>query len=238
MKKLLFLTAIAVLTFNTSIAQEDVVVVDDTSSEVENPTRKGRIIGIVAFNFRNGDVTQKHSAFVTDTKIKNNTLGFDLNAGYTIIDNLSIGLSVGINYDKSKNEFDDLVGSPGTAHTEEEKVTTSFYMFQSRYYFLKEKFKPFVGAAIGYNAQDITGSSKNNTANTNYALSGGGLVWRLSGGLAYFINDNVGFNIAYSYASMNNDKTGSGTYGTFDYDFTADDTNVINNIIFGVQIAF
>tara|TARA_B110000046_G_scaffold52513_1_gene58714 strand:+ start:147 stop:890 length:744 start_codon:yes stop_codon:yes gene_type:complete len=247
MKKLLFLTAIAVFTFNSSIAQDLVVVeVEETSSDLENPTRKGRIIGVISGNYSNSDITQTHSAYASDTKLKNKGFGFDLNGGYTIIDNLSIGLAVGIRYDKKKEEFDDIIGLTGTARTENQKVTSSVYMFESRYYFLKEKFKPFIGAAIGYNAQDITGSSTTHldrpTPNQeNYALNGGGLAWRLHGGLGYFINDNVAFHIAYAYTSMKNDKSGSATASgdsTYNTSFTSDDANVLSNIVFGVQVAF
>ncbi|MGY8933890.1 MAG: outer membrane beta-barrel protein [Flavobacteriales bacterium] len=103
MKKLLFLTAIAVLTFNTSIAQEEVVVlVDETVVVVDTPTGFAKsdlyvsgTVGIVSV--KSGDADETSTAYEISPSV-----------GYFLSDNMA--LEAGLSF---SDGFDDNTASWG-----------------------------------------------------------------------------------------------------------------------------
>lgn len=200
----------------------------------ENPTRKGRIIGEVDFGFDGLNVTQTHDTYVDDVTSKNSLFLVDMRIGYSVINNLVVSLAVGHDHQRQETITPDFVGLPGSGETTLNKTNGGFLGVGATYYFLNKQFKPFIGASIGRTHVNVELEGQGNTTE----LSGSGLGYTIDAGLAYFINDHVGFELRYVYYSAANDVTGGGNASGFEYDLAYNENLKINIVEFGFLIAF
>ena len=117
----------------------------------------------------------------TDTKATTN-LKLNFGASYFVIDNLAVG--AGLGYDFSGRDGD----SEGTFIIAPEVS----------YFFLpNSNIRPFLSAQVGYAHL----SSSMTVKNTKTTTSAGGLHYGVGGGVAYFVNPNVGLTLGVSYTS-------------------------------------
>ena len=207
---------------------------DNTSSDVENPTRKGRFIGDLNFGFDNGTFTQKHDTYVSDLKSDYSLLLIDGTIGYTIIDNLEIGLRIAYDFQRQENVVPDFVGAPGTGETTLNKIRGGFTGLGARYFFGKKQFKPFIGVSAGRSHVDVEIEGQGNVTE----LSGNGFGYIFDLGFAYFINDHIGFEVRYLNFSTSNSVTGGGNASGFAYDLAYEEDQNLSIIDFGFIIAF
>lgn len=106
-----------------------------------------------------------------------NTFMLNPQAGYFIIGNFSLGLSVNLNYITLGND----------------DVTTWGVGPRARYYFDAQNVKPFVSVGYSY--------AKHATGNSNYDRTGSSFTF--AGGLDYFIVKNVAIETMLSYRIQN-----------------------------------
>jgi hypothetical protein len=128
--------------------------------------------GAISLNFNQQD------------SFKTTTFNFSPNFGYFICKNLMLGLSLGIGT---------------TSDNKARGLKNRFYLNTTcvpfvRYYFLKEKLKPFLYAKFGY--VNSTSLIKGNSANVDGITGGGGL------GFAYFVNRHVGIETTLGYSGV------------------------------------
>ena len=123
-------------------------------------------------NDKYGDIEDKYSYFDFD---------FQPKIGYTVIDNLPIGLYMDVDYYREKAKDD---------NDKYKETTVSVGPF-IRYYFLKDKkFKPFAEGLIGfgfYRAADKTEADND----WNVFDKEGYFTYRIGGGASYFFNDYI-----------------------------------------------
>ncbi len=186
----------------------------DPDSSAVNPTRKGRLLLDVEFAFSStkGDVAD---GFNTETKHTENE--FDLQLGYTVIDNLEVGVNVGVSHDNLTVE------SQTYAHTE--KTTTNHMGLFARYFFGKSTFKPFVVAScnfVGNSTHAVVGSPDQKFGITGYGVGAG---------MIYFVNDHFGVELMAIYQTNKLKDKDS-------HDFTYDTDHTAVHLLFGLVIAF
>ena len=207
---------------------------EDKDSDFKNPTRKGRFIGEVDFGFDSGNFTQKHDIYEGDVTTENSLFIVDTRIGYSFIDNLVVSLAIGHDHQRQETITPDLIDFPGTGSATLNKSNGGFIGLGAAYYFLKKQFKPFIGAAIGRTHVNVELEGQDNITE----LSGNGLGYTFDFGLAYFVNDHIGFEVRYLHASFSNDVTGEGTASGFAYDVAYEEDLNINIIEFGFIVAF
>jgi outer membrane protein W len=187
------------------------VIADD--GDTLNPTRKGRIIVDADFHFLSGS---HDIADPSETTTKHRQSEFDLHLGYTIINNLQVGIFVG--YNDESAEVDNPFFQMETADH------NTVYGIFARYYFGQGSFKPFVGVhyGIGASKEEVTGTPD---AKHKISTYGGDL------GLIYFLNDHFAFELFANYSAVeaNDDDA-------HDWTFDMDGTNLA--IGFGFLVAF
>ena len=223
MKRRIFTTFLLVLISAVVLAQDN-----------DNPTRKGRWIGDLEVGFTSGDIKQDQSTYTSDAEIKNNLFDVQFGLGYTVADNLSVGLVFFTEHQNLEADFPDIVGFPGTATSEREKVTNNLLGAQIRYYFLEERAKPFLGGAAGLALVDVEVEEGPTTAE----LSGSGFGYLLEAGFAYFINDSIGLEVVYNYFSSSTSLDGSGATSGFNFALENDETTTSSSLSVGVTFAF
>lgn len=104
---------------------------------------------------------------------KHTDLQVDLRFGYTFLDNLEVGIGLGISYEKFTGDL--------------ESTSNGFeYDLFMRYYFLSgKKLKPFVAPHVGFYHFD-----------TDARPEGKGFEYGVAVGFAYFLNNHVGIDVA------------------------------------------
>lgn len=128
--------------------------------------------GTISLNFNQQD------------SFKTTTFNFAPTFGYFVYKNLMLGVALGI----------------GTTSDNKAKgLKNRFYLNTScvpfvRYYFLKEKIKPFLYAKFGY--VNSTALIKGSSANVDGITGGGGL------GLTYFATPHVGIETTLGYSGV------------------------------------
>ncbi|WP_298631143.1 outer membrane beta-barrel protein [uncultured Porphyromonas sp.] len=119
----------------------------------------------------------------TDTKATTN-LKLNFDARYFVIDNLAVGAGVG--YDFSGREGD----SEGTFII---APAVSYFFLPS------SNIRPFLSAQVGY--AHLSSTTKGLLSDSKTTISAGGLHYAVGGGVAYFVNPNVGLTLGLGYAS-------------------------------------
>ena len=201
--------------------------------ESMNPTRKGRFITDVDFglSFANSDLLIEGQTNKNNTKIR--TVEVDIEFGYNVIDNLSIG--IGVDVETQHSEIDVAADPNGAypAFTILEDQKTSTYFLYGNYYFLKDKFKPFIGLNAGYSKFSTEDTDGLNPAGDN-SIEGSGLDYGARVGFVYFLNDHIGLNLMYKihFSSLDNKNTLS----TFRFNSSSDYSE--SNILAGITVAF
>lgn len=142
---------------------------------------------------------------------KNTEKMVDLRFGYTFLENLEAGILIGVTYEKNK----------ATSFGTEYLTFTRIYEYDLflRYYFSSsKKFKPFVSAGAGFYHYDQNERPKSK-----------GFTYRGAVGIAYFINEHVGIDVA---GNLLRRRTEQGQPYPFD---TVKST--IFNITFGIIVS-
>ena len=207
---------------------------DDKDSDFQNPIRKGRFIGELDLGFDSGDFSQTHGIYVSDVESKNRISRLDARIGYTFIDNLVVGLAFGNDHQKQEVTTPDLIGFAGTGSTSLTRTTGGFIGLGATYFFGKKKFRPFAGFSLGRSHVKAEIEDQNSVTE----LSGNGFGYTLDLGLAYFINDHIGFEVRYVHYSNSSDVSGSGTASGFAFDLSYEEKQKINIFEFGIIVAF
>ena len=175
-KRFVLLTVlIIVLVFPVAVIAED--------GDNLNPTRKGRIIFDVDFSLHAGSYDVDFELGATH---KSSNYGIDLDLGYTIIDNLEVGLFVSFNSETSETK------SQGVLVLKQTDRDPIYGLF-ARYLFGNGKFKPYVGLIYGIGTHRNTDTHEPADMIFKNSMIGGNL------GLAYFFNDHFGVEIAAYY---------------------------------------
>jgi len=201
MKIITIMLAFIMLTTTGLMAQE--------ASDWVNPTAKGHFIvdGDMGGNFTSGtlffegdkELEIDHVEFITDIRL-----------GYTVIDNLEVGIGFVYNITETTTKTFD------PEDESEDKYYGTEYDLFARYYLLTNKVKPFLGARIG----GVTYSHPSVGDGTGFVY--GGTV-----GIAYFLNEHVGFESAIDIVSRERDQDLEGVGN-----FTTESTNIIYELGF------
>ncbi len=127
--------------------------------------------------------------FEINTAENNNTISFNPDAGYFVINNLAIGGQLNFTFDKlGDNKFTIFGIGPFT-----------------RYYFGDKKFRPFLHGDMRYESRRLKTSQGSSTES--------GFGYFIGGGGALFINENVALEglLGYDHTSVEKDE-GSGGF--------------------------
>lgn len=124
----------------------------------------------------------------TDTKATTN-LKLNFDARYFVIDNLAVGAGVGYDFSgRDGNSEGTFIIAPAVS-----------------YFFLpSSNIRPFLSTQVGYAHHSSTDKVKD----VKTTISAGGLYYAVGGGVAYFVNPNVGLTLglAYTSSSFKKDK--------------------------------
>lgn len=179
--------------------------------EDNNPLRKGRIFGDLDFGLNNNNTNMAHETYVSDITVDNSSVDVDALIGYTVLDNLVVGMNIFIERDRNETNLPDIVSLPGSASTSTLNSTFATYTLNARYFIGKNDFKPFIGA--GYGLATFKDESIETGLSTN--ATGTGTAFSTQLGASYFINDHIGFEFMYNYNSstidLDNDVNFQGT---------------------------
>ncbi|HEX9826032.1 MAG TPA: outer membrane beta-barrel protein [Flavobacteriaceae bacterium] len=155
-------------------------------SNVNAQTEKGKwMFGSDAgISFASSTAKVEFDGEELDGKSTVSTFTISPNAGYFIMDNLSIGLD--LNFSSTKTKFEE-------EGFDEEFKTNSFAVFSGATYFFKtDKLAPYVGAGVGF-----LSVSEGDEDFDKYS----GIGFNVRGGLAYFLSDSVSVNLGVDFIS-------------------------------------
>ncbi|HMR18684.1 MAG TPA: OmpW family outer membrane protein [Sphingobacterium sp.] len=118
---------------------------------------------------------------------------FTPGVGYFVVDNLAVGLNIGLNFQKVNQARKD---AENLTIIDREKSTTVSFLPGLTYFFpLNGQIKPFINAFAGYaSSAHAYGDDQEDEEN----LSGWG--YEGNGGVAIFLNDRISLNIGVGYA--------------------------------------
>jgi outer membrane protein len=158
---------------------------------VNAQTEKGKwlISGASNIGFNSVSTKFKSDGMSVDGP-KVNTFNVSPSIGYFVIDNLSVGLSLGYTNTSTKGEVDEKVSS------------STFTVLPSLTYFFTKNtsVKPYLAAGAGYASfKEKYGS----VAETN-----GGFAWEAQGGLAYFVSQKAAISLGLGYGQVSVEQSG------------------------------
>ncbi len=175
--------AVALLSATTSTAQTQ-------DYSVENPFREGRYIWDANLSLTSSTTDQDDQ---WETEVVQNRINADFRIGYTFIDNLETGLSLGGGYGVTETDAEH--------ETETTSQSMSLQLF-SRYYFFQESlYRPFVGFQGGYGRTETETDNGGADTEFDYFTLGGEL------GFVYMMNDQWGIESLYSLNHSINDDS-------------------------------
>lgn len=157
---------------------------------VNAQTEKGKWLVSGSSNVGFNSVSTKFTAngmSVDGEKV--NTFNISPSVGYFVVENLSVGLSLGFTNSSTTEDDDKISASTFTV------LPTASYFFTKN-----TTVKPYLGAGVGYSSYQ---QKYNSVAQTN-----GGLAWEVGGGLAYFINPKIGINLGLGYGQVSIEDSG------------------------------
>ena len=134
-------------------------------------TEKGKYLIGGTTNFGSSYLTEGDDGFTTTSS----SFNFSTNIGYSFTNNLFAGLNIQFLSNNFKVKF---------ANTENYTSQITFSPFL-KYYFLKEKFKPFALIRYGFGKSNSENINSNGTSNSKSDLT----KFNLGGGLSYFFTD-------------------------------------------------
>lgn len=158
---------------------------------VNAQTEKGKWLVSGASNIGFNSVSTKYKANgMSADGPKVNTFNISPAVGYFVVDNLSIGLSLGYTNTSTKDEDDEKLSS-----------STFTVLPAATYFFTKNtSVKPYLAAGAGY--------ASYKQAYGAISESNGGFAWEVNGGLAYFINPKIGINLGLGYGQVSIEESG------------------------------
>lgn len=205
-------------------------------AQESNPTRKGRLLADSDFSYNSADSkTSNHALFSDDLNIDHNQFSIDLSVGYTIIDNLYLGLRLFNLNESTTTETPHTDGTPGVASTSTEETTNLFFGPSIRYYFLDKNFKPFLGVTGGLSQMNVTSVDGDGVT---FDQTGNGIGYNFEVGFAYFVNDHIGLELLYRNHNENHDVDGTVSGTGFEIPFTAEDNVNASIISIGFIVGF
>jgi outer membrane protein W len=180
------------------------------------------------------------SQTLSDTGNAESKIDFGLNVEHAVHNNISVGFGVGYSKMELEDPYSDFFGNQfiglapaAPAEGEEGKDYDYSYSrinvnLNSKFYFtgIDAKFRPYVGAGLGYNRVTIKDTNPNDDCNTQF---GGGFGCNIGGGFGFqnpnqdtelsdsqvsatamigtniLFNDFIGMNINFSYTKFLND---------------------------------
>jgi outer membrane protein len=175
-------------------------------------TDHGRVLAGTGSNISfNSYSTNWKSNSGNDQGGKTSDFTFYPEIGYFPVNNLAAGISLYLDFNSTKNE--------GVTESSNSYAFTPFV----RYYMGKEKIRPFLQAGIGFGGGKSKTVSNITTLESSHTTS----TYELSGGLAYFLNDNISvdFKVGFHSNTFKNDGD-----NTVNYKYT--------NNNFGMGLAF
>ncbi|HQH23067.1 MAG TPA: outer membrane beta-barrel protein [Bacteroidales bacterium] len=163
------------------------------SFPIYSQTDKGRVIISGNYNLDFSSTTKTFKSSVNSYEMeKDKSFEFSPFLGYTVIKNLSPGIQFDYEYSKSQ--------SPNGLGDNDINSSSSILIIPSiRYYLLNSIFKPYLQVGYGFGWQKLVESYfQTSNLKHNNTLS----KWEISGGLSYFINNNISLDLLFGYHSM------------------------------------
>ena len=152
-------------------------------------TEKGKFLIGGSTNFGSSYLSEGNDGLTT----RSSNLVFSANAGYSIIDNLFVGLNIQFLSNNFKVDF---------LNSENKTTETTFAPFL-KYYFLKEKFRPFALIRYGFGKSTYKNLSSNNAYESNSDVT----KLNLGGGFSYFFTDYLSLELEAFYQRDTNSTT-------------------------------
>ncbi len=185
-----------------------------TAVWAQSATEKGRIISDadLLFSSVSSDVDDEW-----DSTSDHSTLETDIRVGYTVIDDLVVGVGLTVDNTSSeiKNEF----------HKMEQADKMLLFDVFARYYFMPDsQIRPFAGATVGFGniAIEVTGAEDSKYNVFNYGVAAGA---------AYFFNEHWGVELVYHLTKESYSEND-------DHAYTEDTDGLANTIAFGLIFSF
>lgn len=148
-------------------------------SSLQAQTEKGLfIIGAGS----SADLSNTHGGLSASPSSSVTTISIKPEVAYTIMDDLSVGLSVSVlGYTKG----------PASAHT--------ILLSEFKYFFKGTNFRPFVKANVGYKYEDLSGAfGQKVSVNDVHGIAFGGGI-----GGAFFVRNNISIDLGLDYLHSN-----------------------------------
>jgi outer membrane protein W len=144
----------------------------------QSATEKGRIITDVDFLFNSNRLKLDGNP---DFEIDHSTMDVEIGIGYTVIDDLEVGLHIRVD-----NDSIEMSGNKATENTLTYGIFTRYYLMP------EQKIRPFVGitGGLGTLKTTSTGVADGKTNVTTFS----GIL-----GVSYFINTHVGVELLCQY---------------------------------------
>lgn len=175
-------------------------------------TEKGSWVIGGSTNLGFNSVTTKYSVEnESETSPATNTFSFTPTVGYFVMDNLAVGIDLGLLNVSTKDD-------------DYKETSNTFSVMPTGTYYFKAtpSLRPYVGAGVGYATTKYTEKFANISESEDYD----GLAWKAKGGFVYLLNQNIGIDLGLGYSQFTNKETVS----DIDYKTTAG--------TFGVNVGF
>jgi len=176
-------------------------------------TEKGKwmVSGATGLQFSSLNITPEYDG-VSGDKMKTSNFSLTGSLNYFVMDNLAVGLGLGITSSTQKDD--------GYKYT----VSSTTFIPNAIYFFpVDGNIKPFAQIGAGYSSMVDKESGYGDTYEDKYA----GLIYNIGGGVAFFMGDNVSFNFGLAY-------TGGSLEHDVDSNFKYKQSNIAANI--GVSV--
>ncbi|HEX2396044.1 MAG TPA: outer membrane beta-barrel protein [Bacteroidales bacterium] len=152
-------------------------------------TEAGKILVGGSSELSFGAITQKYKSDDGDgTAGKITQFSLAPEAGFFVIDNLAVGLSLDMSLSSSKEDGSEF----------RETFTTLLAAPFVKYYYDLGKIKPFAKAAVGLGSSTYKLSDGSDSETEKTGIFG----WELGVGAAMFMNDNVALEVGIGYQSI------------------------------------
>lgn len=167
-------------------------------------TEKGKILIGTSTNFGSSYLTEGDKGFTTTTSDFN----LSLNSGYSLINNLFLGVNIQFSSNKFKIKY----------LNSESNVREIVFSPFLKYYFLKEKIRPFALIRYGFGNSNYYSIDSDGEYNSKSDVT----KLNLGGGISYFFTDYFGLEFEAFYQR----DTSSKNYDNDDYKYYGFKTNL------------
>ncbi len=158
-------------------------------------TEQGKLLigGQTGFSFSSSNLEVKADGNSFDLS-KTTSLEFSPQIGYFVIDNLSLGIRLPIQYSRSKAERQDL---------EIKNLSLSVGPFVRYYFNTATNLKPYFNGEVSFGSSKAEETTGNSTSESSSSL----LSYGLGAGLGVFLNDQISFDVGLGYSSVTSKTT-------------------------------